>query len=666
MSKQAFIFFPQVAPVGWHLMEEYHDDGDQLIHSIHSLGQEFVDLAEDVHMFLKYLEHHPIIDGKLEWNPLKSVISIHLADSCFIVAATMRDCFTFLLSLPVVKERGPIQTRLIAIHKKLLDSAKSSQYSGNMSRHSLVSFTEPIEAYTKLRQARLQLSRSLKYSISHDPSKVVDLRNSGRKRTTIPLLIDKLHRLHRKYPFSIGGPLLDDSNLLTLVPSFDKLNVDVGIHWLKAASSQEGQRWVYKGSQEGKDRRQAGLMEIFWTTALEQVRQIPGRNGHPNSRRFELMLRSRMCQSDASLVTVAVLGLVNSGKSTFINSLIGQPILPSGIEVTTTWPCLIRHKKKCKKPVMTCFVEPFIAALQEIRKRGIGPQLENPSHRNQDLPRTTKENLKLYHKEWCPSPEAAGLDAVRELLADINDIRRLCSRFELDFDEQAATWPEITVEFSSLPDSLGMTCQFIDVPGIADDAGQSSSLQVISRIITQSDAIIPVMDGVESETSLWRKLPFFIRRLGRPANLVICTRLDMLNDIVDQRDRDIQSRREIISAAFDITEDRVVVCTPSHYLGAQVLMAQSTPELKPVINFGNAKHSLEIATIYSICGNERNFHRSTASDFFDDLQALQRRAIFLSHEVLRRSVLASLPEKRLKNEMLRLYLETDFLVSYQE
>ncbi|CAG8705525.1 361_t:CDS:2, partial [Acaulospora colombiana] len=309
MSKQAFLFFPQVAPVGWHLMEEYHDDSNQL--DLHSIGQEFVDLAEDVHMFLKYLQHHPTVDGKVEWNPLGPATSSNLADSCFLVASTSRDCFTFLLSLPEVKERSSIQTRLHAIHKKLLESARNSKYSANLPGP--ISLYEASQAYSRLRYARLQLSRSLKHSIQQDPSKFIDSRNTGRKGTKTPSLIDRLHRLHRKYPLRIGGPLLNESNLPAWALNLDKLNDSVGIHWLKAASSQEGQRWVHERPQDDKHHKQAELMEIFWSTVLEQIRQIPGRNEHPGSRQFELMLRSRMCQSEASVVTVAVLGLVNSG-----------------------------------------------------------------------------------------------------------------------------------------------------------------------------------------------------------------------------------------------------------------------------------------------------------------------------------------------------------------
>jgi hypothetical protein len=77
------------------------------------------------------------------------------------------------------------------------------------------------------------------------------------------------------------------------------------------------------------------------------------------------------------------------------------------------------------------------------------------------LPRTTRENSKLYREGWNPLPEAAGLESVRELLTDINDIRRLCGRFALDFDEQAATWPVITVEFSFFPKTMDVACQVI-------------------------------------------------------------------------------------------------------------------------------------------------------------------------------------------------------------
>jgi hypothetical protein len=85
------------------------------------------------------------------------------------------------------------------------------------------------------------------------------------------------------------------------------------------------------------------------------------------------------------------------------------------------------------------------------------------------------------------------------------------------------------------------------------------------------------------------------KHLGRSVDLIVCTRLDKLNDIGIQRDRDIQSRKEIISAAFGVNENQVIVCTPSHYLGAQILLNRCTPDAKPDIDFRDPRFSLEIS-----------------------------------------------------------------------
>jgi hypothetical protein len=264
-------------------------------------------------MFLEYLKHHPIIAERISWDPMKSANSSHLSDSVFLVSSTLRDCLTFLLSLPVVTGRSPVQAHLHALYMKILDSFNKNRYSHNLSGDLTVLFTDTSQACIKLRQTRLQLSRSLKHTMHYESTAFIDNQNFRRNQITTPMLIDKLHRLHRRYPFGIGGPQLNPFNLPAWALYLDKLNNDVGIHWLKGASLQEGRRWIQRGLEGVKDRKQVELMETFWTTALEQVRQIPSRDGHPNSRQFELMLRSRMSQGEGRVVTVAVLGLINSG-----------------------------------------------------------------------------------------------------------------------------------------------------------------------------------------------------------------------------------------------------------------------------------------------------------------------------------------------------------------
>jgi hypothetical protein len=125
-------------------------------------------------------------------------------------------------------------------------------------------------------------------------------------------------------------------------------------------------------------------------------------------------------------------------------------------------------------PVLTCNPKPFNDALSAIRAAGISPlklgkspdaetspngngsdtKLEQMKKTWLDLPRYVKENMKLYEDGWSLQSTASGVNEIETLLADINDIYRLCSRFpDIPFNEVQASnsWPVIGVHFKSLP-----------------------------------------------------------------------------------------------------------------------------------------------------------------------------------------------------------------------
>jgi hypothetical protein len=148
-------------------------------------------------------------------------------------------------------------------------------------------------------------------------------------------------------------------------------------------------------------------------------------------------------------------------------------------QAATAWPCRIRHKRGCPEPSLSCNPEPFEQALSTIRAANIVPRdvlrqwtsaagysTHSSSAQAQgvpdtaedlrwtDLPRSTQENRKLYSDGWTLTSTASGVGPIHEMLADINDIYRLCRRFNLLFDDAkaASSWPVIEVEFRSLPD----------------------------------------------------------------------------------------------------------------------------------------------------------------------------------------------------------------------
>jgi hypothetical protein len=69
-----------------------------------------------------------------------------------------------------------------------------------------------------------------------------------------------------------------------------------------------------------------------------------------------------------------------------------------------------------------------------------------------NLPRSTQENSKIFSGSWTLQPSASGIEPVRQILADMSDIYRVCKRFGLKFEEAETPWPLLYVEFQLFRD----------------------------------------------------------------------------------------------------------------------------------------------------------------------------------------------------------------------
>ena len=164
---------------------------------------------------------------------------------------------------------------------------------------------------------------------------------------------------------------------------------------------------------------------------------------------------------------------------------------------STAWPCRLRHVEGQAVPELQFQAEPFLAALKKLQAHQYGRimqtyespsenifgallaaalsepsdeeillrtihsqwinlhavtrenllKFENPKFR---LPRmaTGEQNVKILVSFICWVPLFSAEGHVQ--LGQLNDIVRLCQRFDLKFDMSEIDWPLLTVEFKSL------------------------------------------------------------------------------------------------------------------------------------------------------------------------------------------------------------------------
>lgn len=207
--------------------------------------------------------------------------------------------------------------------------------------------------------------------------------------------------------------------------------------------------------------------------------------------------------------TIAVIGTMKAGKSTTINALVGEDVLPHRLTAMTTLPTLIRHKPGQKEPILTLNkLEVFKSLVSEVKAKvgAVDETAADLSKINEALETVKKRSEDIRQKY-------AGKDAIHQALFLINDTLRLASHagFEVDLDHyleafsDISSLPTVEVEFQCLagkpqglhPGSLAL----LDTPG-PNEAGQSAVLKHIlsEQIEKNASMVLLVMNYTQLNT----------------------------------------------------------------------------------------------------------------------------------------------------------------------
>ncbi|STI66796.1 putative vimentin [Escherichia coli] len=176
-------------------------------------------------------------------------------------------------------------------------------------------------------------------------------------------------------------------------------------------------------------------------------------------------------------MVLAVVGTMKAGKSTTINAIVGQEILPNRNRPMTSVPTLIRHVPGKTEPVLHLeHIQPvrnLLITLQEKLATPAGQQVAQSLQQTGD----TRELLDILADDVWLKNEYHGEDEIFTGLASLNDLVRLAAAMgtEFPFDEYAEVQklPVIDVAFSHLVgmDACQGTLTLLDTPG-PNEAGQ--------------------------------------------------------------------------------------------------------------------------------------------------------------------------------------------------
>lgn len=237
-------------------------------------------------------------------------------------------------------------------------------------------------------------------------------------------------------------------------------------------------------------------------------------------------------------MVLAVVGTMKAGKSTTINAIVGQEILPNRNRPMTSVPTLIRHVPGKTEPVLHLeHIQPvrnLLITLQEKLATPAGQQVAQTLQQTGD----TRELLDILTDDGWLKNEYHGEEEIFTGLASLNDLVRLAAAMgtEFPFDEYAEVQklPVIDVEFSHLVgmDACQGTLTLLDTPG-PNEAGQPQMEVMMRDQLQKASAVLAVMDYTQMNS----KADEDVRKELNAIADVSTGRLFVLVNKFDEKDR---------------------------------------------------------------------------------------------------------------------------------
>ncbi len=237
-------------------------------------------------------------------------------------------------------------------------------------------------------------------------------------------------------------------------------------------------------------------------------------------------------------MVLAVVGTMKAGKSTTINAIVGQEILPNRNRPMTSVPTLIRHVPGKTEPVLHLeHIQPvrnLLIALQEKLATPAGQQVAQTLQQTGD----TRELLDILTDDGWLKNEYHGEEEIFTGLASLNDLVRLAAAMgsEFPFDEYAEVQklPVIDVEFSHLVgmDECQGTLTLLDTPG-PNEAGQPQMEVMMRDQLQKASAVLAVMDYTQMNSKADEEVR---KELNAIADVSV-GRLFVLVNKFDEKDR---------------------------------------------------------------------------------------------------------------------------------
>lgn len=263
---------------------------------------------------------------------------------------------------------------------------------------------------------------------------------------------------------------------------------------------------------------------------------------------------------------MAIVAPMKAGKSTIINTIVGQEILPSRNAAMTTLPTEIIFDAKLEEPTLALsaeisavFQEAVIALRQKMQVCGV----EQIQAQIAQYPHLTQLLKEIQAPVGFPTrSKTTGREEIIKALTGLNDIIRLCSLLEPTKDPlgQLEAVPCIHTPFwrsqTTQSEKIG-NLAIVDTPG-PNEAGDNLKLTaVVAEQLQKSSIVLVVLDFTQLKTEAAEKVKKDVQRvidLRGKENLYV-----LINKVDQRRESDMtpDQVRQFVVAELGIGDGEV-------------------------------------------------------------------------------------------------------------
>jgi len=243
-------------------------------------------------------------------------------------------------------------------------------------------------------------------------------------------------------------------------------------------------------------------------------------------------------------LTMTIVAPTSAGKSTIINAIAGQDLLPSRNDPMTVLPTEIvfscevtRPKLILDKALMTLLREVWGQLHQKLQQIGLKEAVEQAT--KNDFPRENVIKEILNSSYVSSQSEVEESNGIQAELIRINDLLRLCGIFGIStgFLASLSEIPRIEVPFppllSPLKDSGLGTLALVDTPGPSEDKSLNLVNVVKDRLIASSLVLVVVDYTKIGQTENQAKVKELVDEIaadkGRDRIYIIVNKIDARN-----------------------------------------------------------------------------------------------------------------------------------------